>query len=390
MSTARTLHRPLLAIALSLAATASQAAAWNLTLIEQADPPAWQRQPLERAYPGHSGGSLRPAITLGLEDAQFETQAAQTTLKLSAESSPNLEAAREAARKAEKAGAQALLLDLPADWVRAVAAAVKLPVLNLGARDQALRESDCQAQLFHLIASERMRADALAQALASRKWSQVLLLSGNAPDDAARSQVAQQAIQRYGLKLVVQRPFKLSTDPRERQLANPLLLTGGPAYDVVWVVDSDGEFARSLPFNTASPRPVVGDGGMVALEWQAQYERYGAPQLSRRFQKATGRAMQSTDWAGWVAGRALAQAALTLRQADAQALRLALGSVNVDGAKGVALQFRPWDRQLRQPLLLSDGQGVQALAPADGVLHPRNVLDTLGADEPEKRCKVQP
>lgn len=390
MSTARTLHRPLLAIALGLVATASQAAAWNLMLIEQADPPAWQRQPLERAYPGHSGGSLKAAIALGLEDAQFETQAAQTTLKLQTDASPSLEAAREAARKAEKAGAQALLLDLPADWVRAVAGVVKLPVLNLGARDQALRERDCQPQLFHLIASERMRADALAQALASRKWSQVLLLSGNAPDDAVRSEVAQQAIQRYGLKLVAQRPFKLSTDPRERQLANPLLLTGGLAYDVVWVVDSDGEFARSLPFNTASPRPVVGDGGVVALEWQAQYERYGAPQLSRRFQKATGRAMQATDWAGWVAGRALANAALTLRQADPQALRQALGTVSVDGAKGVALQFRPWDRQLRQPLLLSDGQGVQAQAPAEGVLHPRNVLDTLGADEPEKRCKGQP
>ena len=62
----------------------------------------------------------------------------------------------------------------------------------------------------------------------------------------------------------------------------------------------------------------------------------------------------------------------------------------MDGAKGVALQFRPWDRQLRQPLLLSDGQGVQALAPAEGVLHPRNALDTLGADEPEKLCKGQP
>ena len=163
-------HRSLIATALALAATASQAAAWKLTLIEQADPPAWQRQQLERAYPGHSGGSLKAAIALGLEDAQFETQAAQTTLKLQTEASPSLEAAREAARQAEKAGAQALLLDLPADWVRAVAGAVKLPVLNLGARDQALRERDCLPQLFHLIASERMRADALAQALASRKW----------------------------------------------------------------------------------------------------------------------------------------------------------------------------------------------------------------------------
>ena len=50
--------------------------------------------------------------------------------------------------------------------------------------------------------------------------------------------------------------------------------------------------------------------------------------------------------------------------------------------------FRPWDGQLRQPVLLADGQGVIGMAPIDGILHPKNSLDTLGADEPEKRCKV--
>jgi hypothetical protein len=51
--------------------------------------------------------------------------------------------------------------------------------------------------------------------------------------------------------------------------------------------------------------------------------------------------------------------------------------------------FRPWDGQLRQPLLLTDGQGVIGSAPADGVLHPKNALDTLGADAPEKLCKAR-
>ena len=53
------------------------------------------------------------------------------------------------------------------------------------------------------------------------------------------------------------------------------------------------------------------------------------------------------------------------------------------------MSFRPWDGQLRQPLLLSDGHAVQAVAPGDGVLHPRDKLDTLGADAPEKRCKAR-
>ena len=47
-----------------------------------------------------------------------------------------------------------------------------------------------------------------------------------------------------------------------------------------------------------------------------------------------------------------------------------------------------WNGQLRQPMLLTDGQGVISQAPIEGLLHPSNVLDTLGADAPEKRCKT--
>ena len=60
----------------------------------------------------------------------------------------------------------------------------------------------------------------------------------------------------------------------------------------------------------------------------------------------------------------------------------------VDGSKGGNLSFRSWDGQLRQPMLLTDGQGVISQAPIEGLLHPTDVLDTLGADAPEKLCKA--
>ena len=53
------------------------------------------------------------------------------------------------------------------------------------------------------------------------------------------------------------------------------------------------------------------------------------------------------------------------------------------------MSFRAWDGQLRQPLLLSDGQSVISMAPVDGMLHAKNTLDTLGADAPEKLCKAR-
>ena len=64
--------------------------------------------------------------------------------------------------------------------------------------------------------------------------------------------------------------------------------------------------------------------------------------------------------------------------------------MSFDGFKGARTSFRAWDHQLRQPLLLSDGQAVIATAPVEGLLHPSNVLDTLGADAPEKLCKAAP
>jgi ABC transporter substrate binding protein (PQQ-dependent alcohol dehydrogenase system) len=98
--------------------------------------------------------------------------------------------------------------------------------------------------------------------------------------------------------------------------------------------------------------------------------------------------MGAHDWSLWIAGKALVAAAVGAAKKPADFAR-ALAAAELDGSKGVAMSFRPWDGQLRQPLLLGDGAGVTALAPADGVLHPKNTLDTLGADAPEKLCKLR-
>jgi len=110
--------------------------------------------------------------------------------------------------------------------------------------------------------------------------------------------------------------------------------------------------------------------------------------VSRRFAKVARRPMAAHDWSAWVAGKALAAVAASSPKGPVAAWAQALAGVAVDGAKGTALGFRPWDGQLRQTLLLTDGQGVISQAPVEGVLHPTNILDTLGADAPEKSCKA--
>ena len=379
----------LLFAALTAAGQAAVAAApLKATLVSRQPDPRLERARLERQFLGHPGGPASEGVEVALDEGQFELQAADAAVALTKQSADSLEAARAAAQAAEKAGAAVLLTDLPAEWTLAVVDAVKLPVINIGDASDRLREQDCRARLLHTMPSERMRADALAQTLVSRKWMKVLLLVGPGAQDQSRAVTVQASLKRYGLQVVATRPFKLSADPRERDLANPLLLTAGSAYDAVWVVDSDGEFARALPYRTVLPRPVVGDAGLVALAWHAQFERYGAPQVSRRFAKATGRPMTASDWSAWLAGKALVAAAVAAPKGPAATWAQALAKTPLDGSKGVSLTFRPWDGQLRQPVLLSDGQGVVSQAPVEGVLHPSNALDTLGVDAGEQKCKT--
>jgi ABC transporter substrate binding protein (PQQ-dependent alcohol dehydrogenase system) len=373
-----------------MAATAVLAAPFKVTLLVPADDTRLERARVERAAPGHPSGPPADALKVALAEGQAELDAAGSTLALQVVTVADAAATRSAAAQAERAGAAALVTDLPPAWTLAAADAVKVPVINAGHAADALRQADCRRHLFHTAPSDRMKADALAQALATRRWQQVLLLAGPSADDAVRSATAQAAIKRYGLKLVAVKPFKLSADPRERDLANPLLLTGPSvgAYDVVWVVDSDGEFATTLPFRIALPRPVVGDGGLSALAWHPRFDRFGAPQVTRRLTKAAGRPMGAHDWSLWVAGKALVAAAVGAARKPAD-FAAQLAQADIDGSKGVAMAFRPWDGQLRQTLLLADAQAVAAQAPADGVLHPKNTLDTLGADAPEKLCKAR-
>jgi len=372
---------------LGVAAVAT-AATLKVTLIAPEDDARMERARVERAYLGHPGGAAEDGLKVALEEAQFELEAAGSAVALNSLAARSLDTARAAAVAAEKAGAHFLLTDLPADWALAVADAVKLPVINLGEAADRLRQQDCRPRLFHLLPSERMRSDALAQTLVARKWSKLLLLVGPTALDRERAATAQASIKRYGLQVLETRPFKLSADPRERALANPQLLTAGGGYDAVWVIDSDGEFARSLPYRTTLPRPVVGDAGLVAVAWHAQFERYGAPQVSRRFAKATQRPMTAHDWAAWMAGKALVAVASATPKGPPAAWAAALAKTPLDGSKGTQLSFRAWDGQLRQTLLLTDGQGVISQAPIEGLLHPSQVLDTLGADAPEKLCKA--
>jgi ABC transporter substrate binding protein (PQQ-dependent alcohol dehydrogenase system) len=352
---------------------------------------------LERVYPGHPQGRPLEAARLAADDAAVELDTVGISLKVRELLLPDAQSLPRALAELKAAGVHHLIADLPLaelnQLVRTAPAALGgAMVFNSGLDDDALRASQCAAHLLHTFPSQQMRSDALAQYLAARSWRKVLLLQGPLPGDQLQADAFNRSARRYGLKITQTRPFKLSGDPRERDLANTRLLTGEREHEVVAVMDSQGEFARLLPYATQWPRPVLGASGLTASAWHPQWERNGGPQLSRRFYRQAQRPMQEHDWAAWAAVGAVAAALVDEPQADVarQLQRLRSSTVYIDGFKGPRLSFRAWDGQLRQPLFLSHIDGVAGVAPLDGVLHPTEVMDTLGVDEKESICRARP
>ena len=377
-----------------LGAAGGQAATHTVAVVSLQDDARYQSRRLERRYPGHPAGRLFQAAQLGAADAEVGLRAAGQTLKVIEATAGSAADLGKVLQQLKTERVAYWVLDVPeAHHAQAVQAAGASALLfNASATADALRASQCAAQLFHTYPSQAMLADALAQYLAARSWRQALVLQGPELADQAQGQAWQRAAKRYGIKTVDTKAFKLSGDPRERDLANPRLLTNDRQHDVVAVMDADGEFARTLPYATQQARPVVGANGLVAVAWHAQWERNGGPQVNRRFMRLAQRPMVGQDWAAWLAVKSVA--ALLSEHSKAalpeQARLLRSGQVFVDGAKGPRLSFRAWDGQLRQPLFLSHVDGVVGTAPLDGVLHPTEVMDTLGVDEKESPCKTKP
>ena len=370
----------------------SPAAERTVAVVSVSDDPRYAPRRVEKRWPGQSIGRLSVAARLALDDAQLELQEAGLQPRLREVQAAD--SARLAATLAQlgRENVPYWLLDLPdalmPQALQAAAAAGALAI-NPGSAIDALRSQSCKSAVLHTFPSQAMLADALAQYLAARSWRQVLLLQGSGPEDLALAQAWQRASKRYGLKTTETRTFKLSGDPRERDGANPRLLTAERQHEVVAVWDADGEFARSLPYATQLPRPVVGSNGLTALAWHPLWERYGGPQLNRRFSRLAQRPMTGQDWAAWVGIKALvtAWAAHPKASATQLAAQLRSGTLQIDGFKGQPLSFRSWDGQLRQPVLLGHADGVTATAPMEGVLHPVDTLDTLGVDEKESPCR---
>ena len=302
-------------------------------------------------------------------------------------------------RKLVEEGHRLVVADLSATALLAIA---ELPeaksalLLNVAAKDDALRGETCRANILHLMPSRAMLADALVQYLVLKRWRNVLLVPGLTDADKAYAEAVERSIKKFGAKLVATKPWTFDRGARRTDTGHYAIaaevarFTQGLSYDVLVVADEGGTFGSELPFRTTDPRPVVGTQGMMATAWARPFEQWGATQLQNRFRREVGRWMSERDYAAWMAVRAIGEAATRARSGDADAILGFIRSDKFDLAafKGVKLSFRPWDGQLRQPILLADADSLVSVSPQPGFLHQFSELDTLGIDKPETKCRM--
>ncbi len=270
-------------------------------------------------------------------------------------------------------------------------------IFNVGNPDDSLREEDCRANVMHTAPTRTMLADTLAQYLVWKRWPNWLMVVGPAPKDQLLADAYRRAAKKFGAKIVEERQFKVDTGNRRAdggfeqiQQQIPQFVQSAKDHDVVLVVDEDQVFADYFPYRTWIPRPIVGSAGLVPSSWHPSLELWGGTQFQNRFRRQNNRIMKYIDYDAWVATRAIGEAASRTHTSDFKTLRDYMHSPKFEVAafKGVATSFRSWNGQLREPLIVGSQKLFVSVSPQQGFLHQFSVLDTLGIDKPETKCKA--
>ena len=329
---------------------------------------------------------------LGLKDIKPFQRMAKVKFKLMDMRIKNIDtAADEILNHIHKNNIKIVLLDFPASELINIVSKISdinIAVINISSKNNELRSFNCNKYLFHTIPSERMLTDSLAQYLSDKKWRKVLILTGPLEIDKAKSASFIESAKQFGLKIVDNRSFLLGNDPRARDQNDLDFLTGSAKYDAVYISDTHREFSYKVPFATHIPSTVLGSSGLTPRAWHWSYLRHGAPQVHGRFERMNKRRMTEEDWAAWVGMRAIAEALVRFKNNENFSFQDAFVSeeFKLDGSKGPVLNFRKWNRQLRQPIMLSTDNWVTSIAPLESFVHRVNNLDTIGIDSKTSKC----
>jgi len=326
------------------------------------------------------------------------------SLDVSTVASP--EQAVEALQKLLETDHQFIIVDASADTLVKLADWAKgkdILLFNIRATDVSLRQENCRANIMHVVPDRYMLADALAQYLVTKKWTNWLLVHGSTPADLAYADAIKRAAGRFGANIVDVREYKdisggrrddIGTIPPGKQASANAAFAADAGYEIIIVADEEQQFGPFMPYRGGGDaRPVAGTTGLTATTWSPGHEKWGATQINNHFEKDFKRVMLPIDYQAYVAARTIGEAVTRNDDADFATVAAFIHGPELQLApfKGIKQQYRPWDAQFRQPILIATDKVPVSISPQRGfphASHPEIEVDTLGIDQPESQCKM--
>ncbi|MDJ0512836.1 MAG: ABC transporter substrate-binding protein [Methyloceanibacter sp.] len=328
---------------------------------------------------------------------------------LSVETANSPDEAVEALKKLYDSGHNYIVADASAptllklsDWAKDK----EILLFNIRAEDVSLRQENCRSNIMHVVPDRYMLADALGQYLVKMGWTDWLVVHGSTDADIAYRDAVKRAAKRFGGKIVDVReyidvsggrrdgvgPIPPAAPHKEANADKAAFATAD--YDVIVVADEGQLFGPLMPYRGGGkPRIVAGTTGLVATTWSRGHEKWGATQAQNNFERANKRLKLPIDHMAYVATRTIGEAVTRKPKNDFDTVSAFIQGPDLQLApfKGIKQQFRPWDGQFRQPILIATEHVPVSVSPQRGfphASHPEIEVDTLGIDEPESICKM--
>jgi ABC transporter substrate binding protein (PQQ-dependent alcohol dehydrogenase system) len=343
---------------------------------------------------------------MGLEENNAGGRLLGDNYSLDVVTAQSPEEAVEAAQELLDSGHNYIVVDASADTLLKLSDWAKgkdVLFFNIRATDVSLRQENCRANIMHVVPDRFMLADALAQYLVTKDWTNWLLVHGSTPGDLAFADAVKRAAGRFGANIVDTREYKdisggrrddVGTIPPGKQASLGAALAAAPDYQIIIIADEEQQFGPFMPYRGGGDaRPVAGTTGLIATTWSPGHEKWGATQANNNFEKDFNRLMLPIDHQAYIATRTIGEAVSRNTGADFATVAAFIRGPDLQLApfKGIKQQYRPWDGQFRQPILIATEKVPVSVSPQKGfphASHPEIEVDTLGIDEPESRCKM--
>ena len=294
-------------------------------------------------------------------------------------------------KEALAGGERFFILDLHADQVLALAdlpEAADALLFNTRAPDDRLRLDDCRANVFHIMPSRAMKADALAQYLVWKRWCEWFLIHGTLEPDCALAAALERAATKFGAEIVETREYEYVSTARRTDTGHvqiqsqiPVLTQDAPEHDVVVVADESDVFGEYLPYRTWDPRPVAGTQGLMPSAWHRSQEQWGGDPGAAPVREVR-RPLDDRARLHRLARRAQPRRGGDpdqQRRSDRRSATIcAATQFQIAAFKGEALSFRTWDQQLRQPILLVGPRMLVSVSPQDRLPAPAHAARHAG------------